>query len=98
MASLHPAAWKEVERVARTARKGLQIDLRPAIEVLGLEYVLNQVGIDWVLEQIGIERVLEQVGEKEIVKRIGVDRFLANLSAADRRELKRRLRKEEDRG
>ncbi|HZU38677.1 MAG TPA: hypothetical protein VFA18_22310 [Gemmataceae bacterium] len=59
--------------MARTTRKELTIDFRPAIEVLGLDYVLNQVGI------------------KEVVKHIGVDRILASLSAAERRELKRRL-------
>jgi len=73
MASLHPTVWKEVQAMARTTRKELTIDFRPAIEVLGLDYVLNQVGI------------------KEVVKHIGVDRILASLSAAERRELKRRL-------
>jgi hypothetical protein len=31
------------------------------------------------------------VGEKELIKRIGLDRLLASLSPAERRELKRRL-------
>jgi hypothetical protein len=35
--------------------------------------------------------MIELMGEKEMVKRIGLDRWLANLSAAERRELKRRL-------
>lgn len=82
LASLHPTAWKEVERMARTAGKKLTLDLRPAIEYLGL---------DQVIEQVGIDRVLEQVGDKEIARRIGLDRWLASLSPAERRELKRRL-------
>jgi hypothetical protein len=32
VASLHPAAWREVETMARATGKTLQIDLRPAIE------------------------------------------------------------------
>jgi hypothetical protein len=82
LASLHPMAWKEIEAMARTAGKGLKVDLRPVIESLGL---------DLVIEQVGIDRVIEQVGEKELLKRIGLDRILANLSPAERRELKRRL-------
>src|SRR5882724_7928188 len=56
VASLHPTAWKEVEAMARTAGKELKIDLRPAIETLGLEYVLEQVGIERLLEQAGVDR------------------------------------------
>ena len=68
--------------MARTARRELKIDLRPVIEYVGLKRAI---------EQIGLERVIEQVGEKEIIKQIGIDGLLANLSAAERRELKRRL-------
>ncbi|HZU34817.1 MAG TPA: hypothetical protein VFA18_02850, partial [Gemmataceae bacterium] len=91
VATLHPRAWEEVETMARTARKDLEIDLRPAIRVLGLDYVLEQVGIDRLIDKIGVNELLEHVGEKEMVKRIGIDRFLASLSASERRELKRRL-------
>lgn len=91
LASLHPAVWREVEAMARTKGKGLKIDLRPAIEMLGLGQVLEQVGIDRVIHEVGVDRVIEGLGEKELVKRLGIERFLANLSPADRRELKRRL-------
>jgi hypothetical protein len=100
MASLHPAAWKEVEAMAKAARRTLQIDLRPAIESLGLKQVLeqvgigrvvNEVGIGRVLDEVGRDRVIEQLGDKEVVKRLGLDRILASLSPAERRELKRRL-------
>jgi hypothetical protein len=100
LASLHPTTWNEVEAMAKARSKGLNIDMRPAIEMLGLGYVLEQVGIDRVIEQVGLDRVIEQVGldrviervgEKEVIKRIGVERWLANLSPAERRELKRRL-------
>ncbi|HMC63416.1 MAG TPA: hypothetical protein VKI65_00600 [Gemmataceae bacterium] len=82
LATLHPEVWEEVEVMARTARRRFTIDLRPAIEHLGVKTVI---------EQVGLERVIEQVGEKEIVRQIGIDRILASLSAAERRELKRRL-------
>jgi hypothetical protein len=35
VASLHPAAWKEAELMARTTGKRLKFDIRPAIESLG---------------------------------------------------------------
>ncbi len=82
LASLHPTAWREIEAMARAMGKRLDFDIRPAVESLGL---------DRVIEQVGIDRVIEQVGEKELIQRIGLDRFLANLSPAQRRELKRRL-------
>jgi hypothetical protein len=82
LATLHPAAWREMEAMARATGKKPLFDIRPAIESLGLATVIEQVGID---------RVIEELGDREIVKRIGVDRLLASLSAAERRELKRRL-------
>jgi len=92
LATLHPEVWEEVELMARTTRREFRIDLRPAIENLGLMRVIEQVGVERVIREVGPDRVIEQLGEKEIVRRIGIDRFLANLSAAERRELKRRLR------
>lgn len=100
LANLHPTAWKEIEAMARAAGKKLLFDVRPAIEYLGLDKVIEQVGVDRVIEQVGIDRVIEQVGidrviaqlgEREVIKRIGLDRLVANLSPAERRELKRRL-------
>jgi hypothetical protein len=90
-ASLHPAAWKEMEAMARTAGKALTVDFRPAIETLGLDYVLEQVGIARVIEQIGPDRMLAELGDKVVAKRMGLERYLATLSPAERRDLKRRL-------
>jgi hypothetical protein len=90
VATLHQAAWKEAETMGRTAKKDL-IDIRPAIEWLGLDRVIEQIGIKRVIEQVGIDRVVEHLGKKEVIKHIGMDVFLANLSPAERRELKRRL-------
>lgn len=91
LASLHPAAWKEIDAMTQAAGKKLDLDLRPAIEYLGLDRVIEQVGIDRVIEQVGIDRVIEQVGDREVIKRMGLARLLASLSPAERRELKRRL-------
>jgi hypothetical protein len=91
LASLHPAAWREIEAMARTAGKKLKMDLRPAIDYLGLDRVIAQVGIDRVIAQVGIDRVIAHLGDREVIRRIGLDRLLASLSPAERRELKRRL-------
>lgn len=88
LATLHDTAWKEVENMARGE---LNIDFRPVVKSLGLGRVLESIGIEQVIEQVGIDRVIETLGEKEVIRRIGLDRFLANLSPAERRELKRRL-------
>jgi hypothetical protein len=100
VASLHPEAWKEIEAMARAAGKGLNIDYQAAIDAMGLDRIIEQVGIDRVIEQLGIDRVIEKLGtdrvieklgKKEMIKRIGLDEIVANLSPAERRELKRRL-------
>jgi hypothetical protein len=82
LSALHPAAWKEMEAMARSTGKRLKIDYEAAIDAMGL---------DRIIEQVGIDRLIEEMGEKEVVKRIGIERILANLSPAERRELKRRL-------
>jgi hypothetical protein len=82
LATLHPAAWEEVEIMALAAGRAPMIDLRPVIEKLGLKELIRQVGV---------ERVIEHIPMKELVKRIGIDDILANLSPAERRELRRRL-------
>jgi hypothetical protein len=74
VASLHPAAWKEAELMARTAGKRLKFDIRPAIEMLGWEEVLKQVGVD---------RVIQELRDKKNLKRL-----VANLSPAERKQLK----------
>jgi hypothetical protein len=89
VASLHPAPWKEVEEMARTTGKRLVLDVRPAIESLGLDRVIEQVGLDRVIEQVGIDRVIEQVGKKRLVRHLAVEDIFANLSPAQRQELKR---------
>ncbi len=82
MATLHPRAWEEIDAMVRRAGKTLTIDLRPAIEMLGLKRVI---------EQVGTKRVAEALDKQELVNAIDLDDLLANLSPAKRRELKRRL-------
>jgi hypothetical protein len=72
-AVLHPVAWKEVKAMARQRRPGLTIDLRPAVEDLGLD------------------EVIRQIDAKAILERMNIDTILANLPAAKRKELARRL-------
>src|SRR5262249_9392998 len=62
VASLHPAAWKEIEAMARATGKKLNLDLRPAIEYLGLDRVIGQVGLDRVIEQVGLREIVKHVG------------------------------------
>jgi hypothetical protein len=77
--------WLGLERVIE------QAGIDRVIEQVGIERVIEQVGIGRVIDQVGIGRVVEHMGEKAVIKHIGVDRLLANLSLAERRELKRRL-------
>jgi hypothetical protein len=91
MASLHPGAWKEIDAMVRKTGKGLTIDLRPAIQLMGLGHVIEQVGTKQVIEQIGAKQFIEEIGSRRVIEEIGLEDLLANLSPAERRELKRRL-------
>jgi hypothetical protein len=68
-----------------------QVGIDRVIEQVGIDRVIEQVGIDQLIEQVGIDSLIQHLGKKEVIRRIGVDDFLANLSPAERRELKRRL-------
>jgi len=100
---LHPGVWKEVEAMARRTRRTLTLDIRPAVEYLGLAEVIRQIGKEEVIRQIGKEEVIRQIGEedfirqigaKKIVEQLGVETIAANLPAAKRRALKRLLSEE----
>jgi len=65
LASLHPAAWKEVEVMARAAGKKFQIDLRPAIEHLGLEKVIEQVGKKRVMKLFSLDDILASLSPEQ---------------------------------
>jgi hypothetical protein len=93
LASLHPQAWREAEAMARATKRQLVLDIRPAIEFLGWDEVIKQLGIERVIEHLGSKEVIDRLGPKEVIKQIGLDNLLANLSPAERRELKRRLEK-----
>jgi hypothetical protein len=92
LATLHPTIWEEVHFMARAAAKKFQIDLRPAIKHLGLDYVIEQVGIEEIIKQVGIEEIIDQIGVKRVIDKVGLDRLLAHLTPAQRQELKRRLK------
>ena len=76
---------RQVEAMARGSRRTMTIDIRPAVETLGWAEVIRQIGAE-----LGEEKLLGA-----LVGKLEVDRILAHLSAAQRRELKRRLTAEE---
>jgi hypothetical protein len=58
------------------------MDLRPAIE---------ELGIDTVIRQMGKAEVIRHIGPREFLDHYGVEEILANLPAAKRRELERQV-------
>jgi hypothetical protein len=85
-AALHQEVWREVEAMARRHQRSFPFNLRLAVESIGIAEFIRQVGED---------EVLNEIPAKRMVKKLGVETFLANLSPARRRELKRRLAEEE---
>jgi hypothetical protein len=65
--------------MAKRKRAGLEFNLRP------------------IIESMGMRKIIEQLGEKQLVEEMGIDRILANLTPAQRRELERRVAAESER-
>lgn len=71
------AAWKEIKKMADKKRKKLE-----------WEFIV----IKNIVESLGVSRVLDIIGPKRVIEGMGVDRLLANLSPADLKKLKERLK------
>jgi hypothetical protein len=81
LASLHPAAYQEVENMAKQTRGPLRLDLTPIVESMGM---------DWVLQQLGPERVLQHLGPRQLIDQLGgMTKLWAELTPEERRQLKR---------
>jgi hypothetical protein len=51
-AAFHGTAWEEVLKMARNKRGGLEFDLRPIVETMGMGKVIEKLGEDEVLEEL----------------------------------------------
>ncbi len=70
-ASLHKDIWREVEAMARKKRQEPEIDIRPAVEWVGLSKAIKQIGEKEIIKEIGEKEFIRQIGEKEVIKQIG---------------------------
>jgi hypothetical protein len=68
-----------------------QIGVQRFIELLGAKRFIDEYGSKRFIEEFGSKRLIEEIGSKRLIEEIGLEGLLANLSPADRRELKRRL-------
>jgi hypothetical protein len=62
LASLHPAAYGEVEGMARQTTKPLRLDLTPIVQTMGMDWVVEQLGAKRVVELLGVRRVVDELG------------------------------------
>ena len=55
--------------------KGIEpaLDLRPAIEMVGLKQVIDQVGLKEVIKQVGVKEFAEQIGIPNLIAELGPD-------------------------
>lgn len=68
--------------MARTAKKEFKFQIKPMIDIMGVEEVLDQVGDDRCIDRL----VTDQKRKKKVLAKL-----LDNLSEAERAELKRNL-------
>jgi len=55
-----------------------------------LRYV-EQIGLEAFIKQIGLDYVIEAFGPKKFIKAYGVEQLAANLTAEERKQLKKLL-------
>lgn len=79
LAYLHPGLWDEAQKMARA--KGIEpnLDLRPLINMVGLQQLIDQVGLEKVIDQVGLEKVIETVGLEKVVEKVGLLKFLQEV-------------------
>jgi hypothetical protein len=78
-AALHPAAWKEVETMARTKRQPFKVDLGPVVDLVGLDSVIEQIGEKEIIEHLGEKKVIQQLGEKKVIEQLGEKKVIEQL-------------------
>ena len=78
--------------MAQVADDEVPIEVEKRIlECIGMERVAEMVGLKRMIELLGVKRLVKELGAKRLVDEVGLDQFLASLSPAQRRDLKRKL-------
>ncbi len=68
-----------------------KLGVKRVIDEVGVRRVLDEVGVKRVIDEVGVRRVLDEVGVRRVLDEVGLETLLGNLSASEKRELKRRL-------
>jgi hypothetical protein len=98
LASLHPAAYEEVQGMARQTKRPFRLDLTPIVNTMGMDWVIEHLGAERVIEHLGARRVIEHLGLKRVIDEVGAKRVIdelggvkqlwAGLTPEQRRQLK----------
>jgi hypothetical protein len=54
--------------------------------------LIDEVGLERFLEIFEVKDIIDTLGPKKVAKELGVERYLANISAEERRRLKELLK------
>jgi hypothetical protein len=83
---LYPVLWllrgkvfKEVLAMKGKTVDPLMLEVREAVEEIGIAHVVEQVGIKRVVEEVGIEQVVEALGVEQVVEALGVEQVVEAL-------------------
>jgi hypothetical protein len=68
-AASHEAAWEEVMKMAKSKRGGLEFNLRPIVETMGMSKVIEQLGREKVLNELAA--TLPRAKRRELFKLFG---------------------------
>lgn len=75
---LHQRTWKELEAMAKSRKRKLEFDIRPAVQSLGLAEVIRQIGPDEVLREIVAH--LPRAKRKELLRLLSADQAEENAT------------------
>jgi hypothetical protein len=63
---LHREQFQEILKMKGKSVKGLTIDVRGAIEEIGLGRVIQEVGLDAVIREVGLDAIISAVGAERL--------------------------------
>lgn len=88
LAYLHPELWEEAQRMARA--KGIEpnLDLRPLIDMVGIQQLIDQIGLKAVINAVGLKTVIQEVGTQKILQEMSAEELLSQLTPEKRQALK----------
>jgi hypothetical protein len=79
----------EVAKASNFELDQFSINIRSAVETLGIKRVINEVGLKQVIDEIGLKQVIDEIGLKQVIDEVGIEVLANNLTLEQKEQLKK---------